>query len=317
MTDTAAPAPAPNLDHEAPQSQSGGASAPLAEQLDIPMLDEYLQTLLLPQVDGMLQYLPWKARIPATIKLALLQFATLWISQGQTPATRALKLQLKLGSSPSSAPGVGPHTRPNKRQPMVSLVHQKIIVYAILSIGLPRLYQYTKDFVRMQQQQQQRPESTTLIPEDDIIDYETSMIQRLARERRRSTLETMFRVVDTAIPMIRLSLLLSCWSLYSRKKMTPMVPNLVMWLVGWQYTTNTTNTSSSQIIHGGIDTSSRQLLHVQHAHRRWLQEEGMRLVPMLITPLWNTCQESRDYLRACSRYVRASLKHTQAPATRI
>ena len=272
MTDTTATAPAtnPSPDHEAPQAEAG-ASAAMAEMLDIPMLDEYLHTLLLPQVDGMLQYLPWKA--PAAIKIALLQFATLWISQGQTPATRALKLELAL-SSPSSAP------RPKKRQPMVSLVHQRLIVYGILSIGLPRLYQYIRD---KWMQQRQRPES---IPED-----ETS-IQRLARERRVQTVETMFRMVDTVVPMIRLSLLLSCWSLYSRKK-TTLTPNLAMWLVGWQYTYTRSSPN-----HGG-----RQPLHVLHAHRRWLQEEGMRLVPMLITPLWNTCQESRDYLQAWCRYV--------------
>jgi hypothetical protein len=272
MTDTTAAAPAanPSPDHQAPQS----GAAPLAEQLDVPMLDEYLQTLLLPQVDGMLQFLPWKA--PAAIKLALLQFATLWISQGQTPATRALKLEF---SSPSSAPS------PKKRQPMVSLVHQRLIVYSILSIGLPRLYQYTQDKWR---QQRQRPES---IPED-----ETS-IQRLARERRLQTVEIMFRMVDTAVPILRLSLLLSCWSLYSRKK-SILAPNLAMWLVGWQYT----QTRFSSQNHGG-----RQPLHVQHAHRRWLQEEGMRLVPMLMTPLWNACQESRNYLQAWCRYVRTAL----------
>jgi hypothetical protein len=319
MTDTAT---IPSPDHEALRvrvpSESGASAAGLAEQLDIPLLDDYLQTLLLPQVDSMLQYFPWKQQLPAALKLALLQLVTLWMSQGQTPATRALNLELVPSPSNSNSnSNSNASPRPSKRQPMGSWVNQhRLVVYSILSIGLPRLYQYAQE--KWRQQQQQRQQHPGSIPEDDD---ETS-IRRRARERRVQTVDTMFRVIDTAVPMMRLSLLLACWSWYSKSRtntntnttLQALTPNLAMWLVGWQhqyqyqyqYQYQSTLTSANQNNNsngGNGGGTSRQPLHVQHAHRRWLQEESMRLVPMVITPLWNTCQESRAYVQAWCRYV--------------
>jgi hypothetical protein len=130
-------------------------------------------------------------------------------------------------------------------------------------------------------------------------------IQELARRRRRLVLKKFFQTVDTALPTIRLGLLLSCWASSSSSSSSPTAaagvpsPDLALLLSGLRYTAVVDDPGPpggpppSQPTSASASASSpSSSLFVLYGHRRWLQQECLDLWPAVVGPLLATVSET-------------------------
>ena len=258
------------------------------QALDAPLLDDYLSTLLLPKLSAVLSNNhDDKIRLSNEFQLALLQMVAILWTRGHTPSLQTLPLKLTKG----------------RGQKSTTTTTSIILWYAVLSVALPTLYESAKkrwtayvaqETLRERFEAAASSTTTTTTPKQDKR-------QLLMRQRRRLAISTLFRVVDTIVPMLRLGCLLSVW-----RTRTPtlnnsnnnnnihLAPTLAMKLLGLHYVATTTTTTSS---------SSAPLLQVYYAHRRWLHDEVTRLLPLVLVPLQCAWSESTDYVQSWFRYV--------------
>ena len=239
------------------------------KQLDAVLLDEYLSSLLNAKV--LFRYFPLAEAdgVSNVLQESLIPILTLFFSRGKTPACQALGLQI---------------TSKERQHRQTFLL--RLAVYAFLSFVLPQLYQYTKG-KWMEQHQQQRHENST----------PAKSLHPLAQERRQRVVKIFFRTMDAATPILRLGLLIRCWS---GKQQSPST-SIGLWLAGLHYASTDGN---SMLVPAPATTErsdrlyvSRDL-HVLYGHRRWLHDEVMRLVPTTFSPLLHSSRETRDLVRS-------------------
>lgn len=173
----------------------------VSKVLDCEELDDYLSSLLLPQVLHAVKYLPF--RLPASNVKSFLSFLTLYISvkrNESSPACKALGLKMH---------------NPRKS------VYFSLTIYAFIKLVLPSL----KDKIRRQIHQ-----NGATYP----IDAEGSgaTAEQLARQRQQKILRLWLHTLDRGIPLVRLLLLLKCWAKLSTAAASP---NMEKWLSGFQY----------------------------------------------------------------------------------
>ena len=164
-----------SANNEANERTGAASSPPLAYQLDAPVLDEYLHSLLLTQFLSSLDPLhnnnshETKRRL-RTLLSALLPVATLWMTQAQTPATKAVGLKTILTSPQSS-------------------VRATLWKYTALTAILPLLYDALQRFVLKIQEERRLEE------EDGDGDLEAEQ-HRIARERQYTLSTAIVKAIE-------------------------------------------------------------------------------------------------------------------------
>jgi hypothetical protein len=210
-----------------PPADSGYAS----KILECDELDDYLSSLLLPQVLHAIKYFP--LRLPASDIKTFLSFLTLCISvkrSENTPACKALGLKLAI---------------PKKS------VYSSVAIYALLKLILPSFR------AQFQQQIHRNRTANSTNPEENS----TSAIQ-LARQRRQKLIGVCLKTLDGTIPLLRLLLILKCWA---KVNTVSAIPNLEKWLSGLEYQTTTSSSLPSQRSSIHVLYAHRRWMH------RWLQ----------------------------------------------
>jgi hypothetical protein len=227
--------PSSSLDDKRSQPDEEASAIP-SVLLDVHTLDQYLLQLLLP-------FLKAACPIKTTERYLLptLQCLTILFTSGQTPAARLLGLKLTTRTSSSS-------TSKNTLDDQERL-QERVWWYAIIGIVIPTFYQSFSIWWRNTRHDQE-------VVEDTSTEFVLNEQERLARARQERTLKLLFAAVDSIVPMLRLGLLLGCWTGKCKS------PSLAMVLTGLSYRQSTPPPA----------------LHVDHAHRRWMYFELMQTI---------------------------------------
>jgi hypothetical protein len=135
---------------------------------------------------------------------------------------------------------------------------RRFIFYMAASIFLPTLYD------RFHYWFQKR------LDENNQDEGELTTIDAVALDRQRRTARLIRSLIDKTVPLAKLCCLLSCWGgLVS-------TPSLAMILTGWKYEKS------------NDPRGIAPRLHVDLAHRRWLQQEAFAAARILFAGLWMT-----------------------------
>ena len=258
------------------------------QALDAPLLDDYLSKLLLPKLSAVLSNSTQDSKIISNeFQLALLQMVAILWTRGHTPSLQTLQMKLT-------------DLNEGRRQPYTTTnSFNRILWYAVLSVALPTLYDSAKQrwtaYVA-QETLRERFEAAASATTSTRPTQTQTQRQLLMQQRRRLAISTLFRVVDTIVPMLRLGCLLSVWRRrpLNNNNHQHLAPTLAMKLLGLHYAATSTTSAS---------TNSVPLLQVYYAHRRWLHDEVTRLLPLVLVPLQCAWSESTDYVQSWFRYV--------------
>lgn len=193
----------------------------------------------------------------------LTQCVVLWTTRGQSPATRVLGLSRQ----PTAA------RRSNRR------MYFRLILYTVVSILLPTLYEelkawyYQQRLIRQQQrrqQQHQQPEEIANEPySHNNYNNSDSVLQQVAAARQYHTAHWLVETVLRSTPVLQLLVLWSAWT-----GITQTAEIAMLW-TGWTYHRPTTQKST---LTSSPTTTGHPLLHVDYAQRRWTWQEMMRCV---------------------------------------
>ena len=246
------------------------AAAPLPNQLDAIILDQYLLSLLVPTCQTMLQRIVgWATTtrspqshpnrstlLPSSTTIqAMLSFVTLLWTKGQTPAVKTLGLEL-VSNSNNNNNNVVPKAKHK--------FHHRLIVYSFLSIVLPWLYDKLRQrwLLQIQQYQQEcrlleegeeyseaateeeiyfEPVEETKEEEENLAEGEeeegllrwqqqqqqifrnsTIAMERIGKRRQIKLMQYTIKIIDTIIPISKLSVLLLSWLSYSNRNNSNM-----------------------------------------------------------------------------------------------
>lgn len=225
----------------------------VATALDIPQADDYLLSLLLPRGLSLFQFsAPSTANRKRVLELVikmLLQGATLYATALQTPATRALGLQLV----EDSAEGGAVKGQPRMMRP------ETMVKWMVLSVILPRIYELVELWLGQARDASSHSGWNSL--EEQSQQPQRSLAE-IAMERRIQVARRVLDFFKRTVPLLRVCTLLSFWK--SSRSTTSsrrfVAPGLAVLLAGLQY----------QRIR------PVQRIHVAFAHRRWLYEEFIR-----------------------------------------
>ena len=250
---------------------------PLAYQLDVAVLDNYLNSLLLTKflssLDPLLRQDEHNVR--RTLRMvasSLLPAMALWFTQAQTPATKALGLRTIMTSSGSST-------------------QTALWKHIGLAALLPLLLHILQGLV-MKLQEQQRQEDDEII--DNEQDTEMRVQQRLARERQLTILTVIAKAIKLGVPLCKLGLLLAMlW----KPKGQNYSPRLSMVLAGLGFIASSSVHDSSAIA-DSMTQSSPPSIYVLYAHRRWMYEETMQTFKIVFAPLLASLQEGRQLVES-------------------
>lgn len=183
-----------------PNSEQPSDEAATAAGLDVAETDDFLYSLFLPRFAAM--YKHFDGEIPHFWIQALIQGATIWLSCGQTPATRALGLKtVEVESTTSSQRTTTPQ-------------RSSIFKWIVLSVALPTLYKQLRLWYES---------SISLATDEDESDYDP--VVRAAKARRQQLARYVLDTVDRILPVLRLYTLLTWW-------MGKRAPTLAMALAG-------------------------------------------------------------------------------------
>ncbi|OEU12902.1 hypothetical protein FRACYDRAFT_244175 [Fragilariopsis cylindrus CCMP1102] len=188
----------------------------------------------------------------------------------------------------------------------------QILLYAFLRIVLPKLYEIMKRkgidyYVNKKEEEEKDMSSSSLSPlppsspltlqlshqqqkQEKKIDVRIKLLKQISSNRKKLIIQKIVQCIDTTIPIIRLSLLLSCWNTNQKNQNTNQHGgNLSMFLSGLSFTTTATsaNTMSSSPLPIASST-----LFVLYAHRRWFHREFVDLVWNRIGRRWVRMPES-------------------------
>jgi hypothetical protein len=274
-------------------SSNEPTTAPLGYQMDVAILDEYLHSLLWTQfvtsLDPLLQAdndnettndLP---RILRMLLASLLPAATIWITQTQTPATKALGLRTVMTSTNSN-----PRTTLHK--------------YIVLTAILPLLYHALQRLLwKLQQELVRLDHDTRLTDQEEEIAYTQT---KTAKQRQFAIAKAIVQLVELGLPLGKLGLLLSLlWKPTSSTSTitglpTPQSPRLAMVLAGLGFLRVHPPDSNHHSQAHNSSIASPPRLYVLYAHRRWLYEESLQTLKMVFAPLLNSFQEARQFVES-------------------
>ena len=137
-----------------------------AASLDAFLLDDFLLRLLLPKFNALLDG-------EREFSLPFLRIASLWCTQGQTPALQVLGLQF--------APRKKESTEDS------TVWRARLLSYIAASVVLPALYERLKAWIEILEQRLQQQEQTCARPQ-------------LAMQRQRAVLKVARRLMDRLLP---------------------------------------------------------------------------------------------------------------------
>jgi len=295
-------------------------------QWDVPLLDEYLYSLLLTRfwssLDPLLQQ--WMVNgngirsqtFPLRMYLkillsAIVPAATIWSTHIQTPATKALGIRAVL--TPTAATS-------GDAQAVIRATKWRYIVFTVV---FPLIYQLLQRYVmdaeqQQHQQEQQQAQSAArnnnshegesnqnliLNDHDDeaAAAAEQERIQRQAQHRRLWVAQKIVQAVQKALPALKLGLLLSMLvgpthsatasASAQGNPLWNLPPSWPMVLAGLQYVTAPPSSTATT---GG---NFPPRLFVLYAHRRWLYEESMQTFRVVFGPLITGMREVQQYLQ--------------------
>ena len=176
----------------------------------------------------------------------LLEFVTILMTQGTTPGAQLLGFRSTSRAESRTTGSRHPPPQQKNENSTRRRRRRMVVVYAFLRVVLPKLYAHIKvrglDYattsniddddngndnnntqttipspltMRLQQhpQQQQQQQYHAAIDDDDDDDDEVEKEQQhqLSLKRKQMIVRTVFQFIDTTIPIVRLTLLLSCW----------------------------------------------------------------------------------------------------------
>lgn len=235
-----------------PAQQSRGFAS---KALECGELDDYLSALLLPQFLHTFKYIPFN--IPKSDIKKVLSFVTFALSAKSVESTPACKA---LGLNISTTRG----------SPATSL-----LVYTILKLFMPRIRRFIEEKC-----DEYKTSSTVTAGE------QRSFTEALAQDRKYKALRTCLKAFDSTVPMLRLLLVLKCWTRI--RNYSAVIPDLEKWLSGFRY--EAVISPTVPLIPKG------ESIHVLFAHRRWVQRWLQACVPILAMPLLRSASESRELL---------------------
>ncbi len=251
------------------------AQPPKGVQWDVPLVDEYLYSLLVPTLQRVLCTATGKSTAPLSPRflVALLSACTLYVTRGRTPAVQALRWRVveiqpslqQSQQSPSSS----------SRRPTIPSTpsKQSILLYILCSVVLPTLYQQLKDWYHEHLVHDAHPSP-------DSTNNHSSSLQELARQRQRQLFHFLLTWSHKVIALAQLLVWLSTFH---------HPPLLAMSLVGFQYAPAPPSSSMSSTQQ---EDEERFAFHVAYGHRRWLYEELLRF-GTLVAPV-ASWQEGQD-----------------------
>lgn len=298
--------------------------APLGAQWDVTELDDYFHSLLLTKflssLDPLLEI--WnghdyhrKQNALRTLRIVLsatLAAATIWTTQAQTPATKAVGLRTVVRQNNSGGRNYMPNSKWTK---------WNYIFWVAVTPLLYKLLQRWK--VHLEQQLQGTEEDDNDENDEEEDDEEAERI-RIAQLRQYQLVRGIVELVDKALPVLKLGLLLtmvvkpkSYWG------MSP--PRLAMALTGLQMVGNTgshlSNAPTSSTNPASVTTTSNAnpndivphvppRLYVLYAHRRWLYEESIQTIKIMFAPLASSFHEWRQLVHSTLQtLVSAPMRH--------
>lgn len=214
-----------------------GSVAQTATIMDIECLDQSLFRLMENALMSLVRDASSSTNHYAKLlALPCIQFFTILATNGQTPATQILKLELSSGTTDVSSRAA------------------RVTLFALLSSFLPTIIDPLVEWV-----------DTKARNELEEHQIEHSGLARIAHERQRIVLTFIRKTVTRLVPAARLCCLLACWS-------------------------GKTRTSSLAMLVSGLSFKAKgqekPRLHVDYAHRRWLQHEATSTAKIFLAGLW-------------------------------
>jgi hypothetical protein len=202
-----------------------------------------------------------------TVTLPLLRVASLLSSAGQTPAVRALGLEVTEAQSQSSL--YHPRVQRASSGAATESLRRRLLTFAIIQFVAPALYAAWKELVvaRRRQLEELLALDRLMVTNDRQPSHQERQL-RLALRRQCQLAEVVINTVRRITPMLRLAALLSCWSGLSN------TPDLAMILTGLTFTANSKATKETR-------------LHVTYAHNRWLGETTLQTIKLLLLSGWS------------------------------
>lgn len=270
-------------------------STPTAVLLDIAPLDHFLLSLLLPSIMDLVPHMTGaiedlvrllggrmpelaveiqrsSVSVPSSAWLmAILQCVTILATQGQTPAVQLLGMKWEPIPSKISNGNLEPHYANSSWR-------WRLGCYAILSSIVPVAYEQLDTWWKQRQEQRRLQSARTSLSHPTMpfnhAHGSSEFAWDLAAERQERVLRLLFQTVNSILPMVRLAILLQCWSGKSSS------PSLAMLVTQTRYTP----VRSNRITTSSEPSSSMKppLLHVDYAHRRWLYEELVQTLRILL-----------------------------------
>lgn len=208
-----------------------------ATLLDVESLDQTLFRLLESFLLSLFRDAPSSAnRYAKLLALPFIRLISIVATNGQTPATKILKLELISGTKD------------------ISSYSTRVILFGLLSAFLPSIRDPCFEWIKTQIQSR-------------IEDHqqEVSDLTRIAQRRQRIVFSFIQKFVTRMFPVARLCCLLACWAGITK---TASLSMLALGL-GFQ----------------PID-QQKPRLHVNYAHRRWLQQEATSTAKVFLGGLW-------------------------------
>lgn len=214
-----------------------GSMAHTATLMDVECLDQTLFRLMENALLSLFRDAPLSANGYAKLlALPLIRFVTILATNGQTPATQILKLNLSSGTND------------------VSSNSTRVALFALLSSFLPTISDPLVEWMKTKMQSR--------FEEQQI---EHSALSRIAQERQRIVLTLIRKTAARLFPVARLCCLLACWAGITR------TPSLTMLVSGLSFRPK---------------GQEKPRLHVDYAHRRWIQQEATSTAKVFLAGLW-------------------------------
>lgn len=258
-----------NLSNAGPSATLSPATAAL---LDVFSVDNHLlQVFVVPKVVALFRLFVHDSdgsalsRLLQTAALPLMQILTFLCTRGQTPAVKLLDLQLTMAPSSSSFSPSPLDANKNEQANEVPLC--RLLVYAMVRFVTPVLLAALKSHTKRQNYQEKANAGTSV---DVNCDYgqEALMEQKkltLAYQRQYTVARVVIRIMDRLVPVAQLSAMLSCWCGATNTS------DMLMILTGLSYRNN----------NSGLNPHEPKL-HVTYAHNRWLGEQTVETVKMIL-----------------------------------
>jgi hypothetical protein len=244
-----------------------------AAVLDVFSVDAHLlEAFVVPRIASLFRlilrndYEQWARHLP-TVTLPLLRVATLLRSSGQTPAVRALGLEVTEAQSQWSL--YHPRVQRASSWSATERFQRRLLIFAIIQFVAPALYAAWKEWVvaRRRKLEQLLALDGFIVTNDRRPSHQERQL-RLALRRQCQMADVVVNTIGRITPMLRLVALLSCWSGLSN------TPDIAMILTGLTFAAKSKATHEA-------------MLHVTYAHNRWLGETTLQTIKLVLLSGWS------------------------------